>query len=267
MEIRHGQSVMVDRIQKIGRDTIYLFREIGRLGLFMTATLRLGLTPPYYGKLITEHVIKIGFYSLPVVALTALFTGMVLVLQTYTGFSRFSATQAVATVVVLSMTRELGPVLCGLMVAGRVGASVAAEIATMRVTDQIDAMITLGTSPFRFMVFPRFVAALLAMPFLVIMADIIGVYGGYMVAVHGLGFNAHAYLDQTFQHLHYDDVMSGLIKAATFGGIIALISCYKGYDAGHGAKGVGRATTHAVVISSMLILIFNYILTALLFSK
>jgi phospholipid/cholesterol/gamma-HCH transport system permease protein len=212
-------------------------------------------------------MLDIGYYSLPVVGLTALFTGMVLALQSYTGFARFQAEGAVATVVVLSMTRELGPVIAGLMVAGRIGASMAAEIGTMRVTEQIDALVTLSTNPFKYLVVPRVVAAVTMLPLLVLVADAIGVLGGYLVGVYKLNFNPSAYLRQTVDYLEWLDVMSGLVKAAVFGFLIALLGCFHGYNSGGGAQGVGRATTNSVVSASIMILVVDYMLTELFFAS
>jgi phospholipid/cholesterol/gamma-HCH transport system permease protein len=192
---------------------------------------------------------------------------MVLALQSYTGFSRFAAEGAVATVVVLSVTRELGPVIAGLMVAGRVGAAMAAEIGTMRVTDQIDALTTLSTNPLRYLVLPRLIAGLVTLPLLVVVADVIGVFGGYLVAVYRFGFNPAAYLARTQQYLELGDVVSGLIKAAVFGFLVALMGCYHGYYSRGGAQGVGQATTAAVVSASILILFFDYAITQALFAR
>ena len=214
-----------------------------------------------------RQMLDIGYFSLPVVGLTAIFTGMVLALQSYTGFSRFAAEGAVATVVVLSMTRELGPVIAGLMVAGRVGAAMAAEIGTMRVTDQIDALTTLSTDPLRYLVLPRLIAGIITLPFLVLVADIIGVFGGYLIGVYKLGFNPGSYLARTEQYLETNDVVSGLAKAAVFGFIVALMGCYHGYHSRGGAQGVGQATTYAVVSASILILVSNYLLTAAFFGR
>jgi phospholipid/cholesterol/gamma-HCH transport system permease protein len=222
--------------------------------------------PPIFPRLIGRQMIDIGFYSLPVVGLTAIFSGMVLALQSYTGFSRFNAEGAIANVVVLSLTRELGPVLAGLMVAGRIGASMAAEIGTMRVTEQIDALTTLSTNPYKYLIAPRLIAGLLMLPLLVLVADIIGVFGGYIVAVFKLGFNPNVYLANTIDFLEPLDVISGLVKAAVFGFIIALMGCYNGFNSKGGAQGVGAATTNAVVSSSILILVFNYMITELFFS-
>jgi len=199
------------------------------------------------------------------VGLTALFTGVVLALQTHTGFSRINAEGAVALVVVLSVTRELGPVIASLMVAGRIGAAMAAEIGTMRVTDQIDALSTLSTNPFKYLVVPRLVAGTIAMPALVVIADIIGVFGGFLVGVYKLDFNPGSYIGQTADYLHSDDVVSGLIKAAVFGFTIALMGCYHGYHSRGGAEGVGTATTYSVVSASIMILLLDSALTSVLF--
>jgi phospholipid/cholesterol/gamma-HCH transport system permease protein len=190
----------------------------------------------------------------------------VLALQSFTGFSRFNAESAIASVVVLSITRELSPVLAGLMVAGRVGASIAAEIGTMRVTEQIDALTTLSVNPMKYLVVPRVIAGTLMLPALVLVGDIIGVYGGYLVSTHILGFSAGNYLSQTFDVLERIDVVSGLVKAAVFGFIVTLMGCFHGYGSGRGAQGVGAATTNAVVSSSILILILNYLITQVFFS-
>jgi len=201
-----------------------------------------------------------------VVGLTAIFSGMVLALQSYTGFSRFNAESAIANVVVLSITRELGPVLAGLMVAGRVGASMAAEIGTMRVTEQIDALTTLSTNPYKYLIAPRLLAGFLMLPILVFVADVIGVFGGYLVATFKLGFNPNIYIAKSIEILEAIDVISGLVKAAVFGLIISLMGCYHGFYSNGGAQGVGNATTNAVVSASILILTTNYLLTELFFS-
>jgi len=216
---------------------------------------------------VLRQMVEIGYFSLPVVGLTALFAGMVLALQSYTGFARFSAEGAIANVVVLSITRELGPVLAGLMVAGRIGAAMAAEIGTMRVTEQVDALTTLSTNPMKYLVAPRLIAGLTMLPFLVLVADVIGVFGGYLVAIYKLGFNPSNYLQRTWDFLEAQDVISGLVKASVFGFIITLMGCYHGYHSRGGAQGVGAATTNAVVSASILILCFDYILTEIFFAK
>lgn len=254
-------------LNQIGHITLLLMENLGRIVHFFLNAILSAFRPPWYGHEILKQFIQIGFYSLPVVGLTAIFTGMVLALQCHTGFSRFNASSAIATVVVVTITRELGPVLAGLMVAGRVGASMAAEIGTMRVTEQIDALTTLSTNPFKYLVFPRLLAGLVTLPFLVLIADCIGVLGGYLVGVYKLDFNSATYINQTLEYLKAQDVISGLIKAAVFGITITLMGCYHGYQSARGAEGVGRATTNAVVSSSIMILCMNYVLTALLFNK
>ena len=251
----------------IGRIFLTFLAAVGDLTLFTGRAIFHGVSGPFYPRAILRQMIDIGYYSLPVVGLTAIFTGMVLALQSYTGFSRFEAESAVATIVVLSMTRELGPVLAGLMVAGRVGASMAAEIGTMRVTEQIDALTTLSTDPFKYLVWPRLIAGLLMLPLLVIVADIIGVFGGYIVGIYKLGFGPYEYISNTFEFLEAQDVVSGLVKAAVFGFLVALMGCYQGYHSRGGAQGVGTATTKAVVSASILILTANYVVTELFFSR
>ena len=257
---------MTDSLAAIGAVFLAFLAAVGGMTRFALQALAAAFSPPYFPRLIARQVLYIGYYSLPVVGLTALFTGMVLALQSYTGFSRFNAESAVATVVVLSVTRELGPVIAGLMVAGRVGAAMAAEIGTMRVTEQIDALTSLSTDPLRYLVLPRLIAGLVTMPVLVLVADIVGVFGGFLVGTYKLEFNPVTYVTQTEQYLQTMDVVSGLIKAAVFGFTIALMGCYHGYHSRGGAEGVGQATTHAVVSASILILIFNYALTQAFFS-
>ena len=256
---------MIAFLQNIGRTSLAFLAAIGRIALFTAAAIRWTFVPPFYLCQLGRQILDIGYFSLPVVGLTTLFSGMVLALQSYTGFARFSAEDTVATVVVLSVTRELGPVLAGLMGAGRIGASMAAEIGTMRVPDQIDALDTLSTRPMQYLVAPRIVAGTIWLPLLVLVGDLIGVFGGYLVGVYRLGFNPSVYLSRTLEFLEFSDVTLGLIKAAVFGFLIALMGCYHGYHSGRGAEGVGRATTNAVVSSSILILIANYIVTALFF--
>jgi len=256
---------MLDFLASVGRVFIRFLAATGRLTHFTLVALSHCVRPPFYLRLILRQMIDIGYYSLPVVGLTAIFTGMVLALQTHTGFSRFAAQGAVATVVLLSMTRELGPVIAALMVAGRIGAAIAAEIGTMRVTDQIDAMTTLSTNPFKYLVVPRLIAGVATLPVLVLVADIIGVFGGFLVSTYKLGFNAAGYLGQTADNLRSDDVISGLIKAGVFGFIVTLMGCYHGYNSRGGAQGVGAATTYAVVSASILVLLIDYVLTSVLF--
>ncbi|MDB5492158.1 MAG: ABC-type transport system involved in resistance to organic solvent, permease component [Micavibrio sp.] len=257
---------LTETCQAVGATILALFQSCGRLALFLVQAVINVFTPPYFPRLIQRQFVDIGYYSLPVVGMTTLFTGMVLALQSYTGFSRFNAESAVAGVVVLSMTRELAPVLAGLMVAGRVGAAIAAEIGTMRVTEQIDAMSTLSVNPFKYLIAPRILAGTVMLPILVLIGDLIGVFGGYMISIYKLNFSAGNYLHQTWDVVQSIDVTSGLVKAAVFGLIVTAMGCYHGFNSGRGAQGVGAATTNAVVSASILILIFNYILTQVFFS-
>jgi phospholipid/cholesterol/gamma-HCH transport system permease protein len=257
---------MTGVLAPIGALFLAFLAATGRLVMFAGRALARGATPPYYPRLVLRQFVEIGYFSLPVVGMTALFTGMVLALQAFNAGSRFNAESTVATIVVLSVTRELGPVIAGLMVAGRVGAAMAAEIGTMRVTEQIDALTTLSTDPLRYLVLPRLLAGILTLPLLVLIADIIGVFGGYLVAIYKLNFNAVSYLTQTAQYLKTIDVASGLVKAAVFGFIVALMGCYQGYHSRGGAEGVGAATTYAVVSASILILVSDYFLTQAFFT-
>ena len=257
----------IDVAQMIGRRSIALAAGVGALTIFAINSILGIFSTAFDFKIFRAQLINIGFLSLPVVGMTAIFSGAVLALQSYTGFSRFSAESSIATVVVLSITRELGPVLAGLMVAGRIGASIAAEIGTMKVTEQVDALCTLATDPIKYLVSPRVLASTIALPCLVLVGDIIGVMGGYLVSVHKLGFNGANYVTNTMEYLEAIDVISGLVKATVFGMIISIVSCYSGYNSSKGAKGVGIATTNAVVHSSILILLSNYIITELFFSK
>ncbi len=252
-------------LASIGRAVIELCQSTGSLVLFAAAAVSHLLRPPWYPGEIARQLIRIGYFSLPVVGLTALFTGGALALQIYAGGARFNAESVVPSIVAIGMVRELGPVLGGLMVAGRVSASIAAEIGTMRVTEQIDALVTLSTDPVKYLVTPRLLAATLMLPVLAFIGDVIGIMGGFLVGVARLDFNPTTYIATTREFLEIGDVTSGLIKAAVFGFIIALMGCYNGYMSGRGAQGVGRATTNAVVSASILILASNYILTEALF--
>ncbi len=260
-------TLLLDLVAALGAAVFAACRATGKLGLFALEAVSHLLRPPFYGRMFGRAMLEIGFFSLPVVALTAVFTGMVLALQSYTGFARFNAESAVANVVVLSVVRELGPVLAGLMVAGRVGAAMAAEIGTMRVTDQIDALTTLSTDPMKYLVAPRLLAGTIALPLLVLVADILGVLGGFIISTLKLGFNPAVYLQNTLNFVQFQDVSSGLFKAAAFGFLITLMGCYQGYNSKGGAQGVGAATTAAVVSASILILAFDYILTEMFFAR
>ena len=250
----------------IGEQTCKIFFYWGLLLFFVSRVVYCCFTSVFYFRQLFSQIFKLGYLSLPIVALTAIFTGAVLTLQSYIGFSRFNIESAIPGLVVISITRELGPVLIGLIFAGRVGAGICAELSSMRVTEQIDALPTLYTDPFKYLIFPRVMSGIICLPLLIIIGDIVGVYGGYLVGVYTLDFNQYEYIDNTIRFLDYKDIFSGLIKALAFGFTVTVIGCYYGYYCNSGAQGVGIATTKSVVVSSILILILNYIITSIFFS-
>lgn len=254
-------------LANLGRAVIDTVAGLGRIAMFTGQVASHIVRPPFYGRELLTQIIAIGWLSLPVVALTALFTGGALALQIYSGGARFQAEFAVPSIVAIGMVRELGPVLGGLMVAARVASSIAAEIGTMKVTEQIDALVTLSTNPLKYLVVPRVVAATLSMPVLVAVGDIIGIMGGWLVGTTRLDFNSGSYIYNTWTYLEFWDVGSGLVKGAAFGAIVALMGCYHGIMSGRGAQGVGQATKSAVVAASILILAANYALTELFFTS
>lgn len=252
----------------IGRIVFRFLQAAGRLAIFASTAISHMFSPPFYFRSLLKQMMTIGYYSLPVVGLTALFTGAALALNIFEGGSRFNAESALPSIVVIGIVRELGPVLCGLIVAGRVSASMAAELGTMRVTEQIDAMVTLSTDPFKYLIAPRIIATTLMMPFmLVIVADSVGVMGGYLIATGKLGFNPGNYMTLTMDFLEAVDIYASMTKAAVFGFFISLMGCYHGYYSSGGAQGVGISTTNAVVSACMLILLTNYVVTEIFFAS
>jgi len=250
----------------IGAATLAMLAAIGRVVIYAASTLMHIVRPPFYPRELAAQLMHIGYFSLPVVGLTAIFTGAALALQIYAGGARFNAEAVVPQIVAVGMVRELGPVLVGLMVAARVTSSIAAEIATMKVTEQLDALVTLSTHPMKYLTTPRVLAATLVMPILVAVGDTIGIFGGYLVGTQRLGFNAASYIQNTVDFLESRDLVSSLVKGAVFGFIAALIGCFYGMHSSRGAAGVGRATKGAVVTASVLILAANFFLTEAFFS-
>ena len=250
-------------VRAVGATTLSMVRTMGAVAIFAGRGIAAVASPPWFLRQLQRQLMVIGYLSLPVVGLTAVFTGAALALNIYTGGGRFNAEQIMPQIVALGITRELGPVLAALMLAGRVSAAIAAEIGAMRATEQIDALQTLSTSPFRYLVAPRLAAAVIVLPLLTAVADIIGIAGGWTVAVASLDFNGTTYVRNTLEFLSTWDVASGLIKASVFGFIVALMGCYHGYNASGGARGVGRATTHAVVSAAILIFASDYLMTSL----
>ncbi len=257
---------MIPRLlEGFGRGILRFLEELGRFFLMLGRLLLWLPRPPYDFPELLKQMVRIGVDSIPVVLLTTLFTGMVLALQTYHGFAKFNATSLIGGVVALSLLRELSPVLAALMVTGRVGSSMAAEIGSMRVTEQIDALKALATEPVQYLVVPRVVASIFMLPLLVVAGDVVGMYGGYVVAVQLLGANPVTYYDSSFERLDMIDFTSGLVKAAVFGLILSVVACTRGYYTKGGAEGVGRSTTQAVVVASLAILLSDFFLTRLLF--
>jgi phospholipid/cholesterol/gamma-HCH transport system permease protein len=258
--------ILLSPLAAVGRVTLATLAAVGTIAVYAGRSVSHLFRPPFYPREFAQQLLQIGWLSLPVVGMTAIFTGGALALQIYAGGSRFNAEAVVPSIVAIGMARELGPVLGGLMVAARVASSIAAEIGTMKVTEQIDALVTLSTNPLKYLTVPRLLAATLAVPVLVGVGDAIGIAGGWLVAVNRLDFNSAAYLRNTADFLEAWDVTSGLLKGAVFGFLVALMGCYHGMNSGRGAQGVGRATKAAVVAASVAILAANYILTELFFT-
>lgn len=254
-------NVITRPLASLGRSFLGLVSIIGRVTLFAISTLRHMVTPPFYHREFLNALLHVGYLSLPVVGLTAFFTGGALALQIYAGGSRFSAEAVVPQIVAIGMVRELGPVLVGLMIAARVTASVAAEIATMKVTEQIDALVTLSTHPMKYLTVPRVLAGIVTVPLLVAVGDVIGIFGGWLVSTQSLGFNPATYLQNTVDFLEVPDVISSLAKGAVFGAIATMMGCFYGMNSGRGAQGVGQATKTSVVAAAVLILAANFLLT------
>lgn len=253
-------------LARIGATVLSVLAAVGRVAIYAASTISHIFRPPFYLNEFIRAIVSIGYFSLPVVGLTALFTGGALALQIYAGGSRFSAESVVPQIVAIGMVRELGPVLVGLMIAARVTSSIAAEVATMKVTEQIDALTTLSTHPMKYLTVPRVLAGLIVVPLLVGLGDIIGVMGGFIVGTEQLGFNRATYLKNTVDFLQAADIWSSLAKGAVFGFIATLMGCYYGMGAGRGAQGVGHATKSSVEGAAVLILAANFILTSLFFA-
>ena len=259
-------SRLLSLLAAIGRTTLGFLASVGQLTQFAGRTLSHFARPPFYVKEVLQSLVSVGYFSLPVVGLTAIFTGGALALQIYSGGARFNAEAVVPQIVAIGMVRELGPVLVGLMIAARVTSSIAAEIATMKVTEQIDALVTLSTHPMKYLTVPRVLAGLIMVPVLVGVGDVIGILGGYVVGTGSLGFNPATYLKNTVNFIEPRDIVSSLVKGAAFGFIATLMGCYYGMNTSRGAAGVGRATKGAVEAAAILILAANFLLTSIFFS-
>ncbi|MGX6647582.1 MlaE family ABC transporter permease [Maricaulaceae bacterium MS644] len=250
-------------VRALGAGLLALLQSAGAVTRFALETVFAAVRPPFFGGQLVQQLFRLGFLSLPVVGLTALFTGAALALNIYTGGSRFNAESFVPNIVSLGIVRELGPVIAALMVSGRVSSGIAAEIGAMRATEQIDALHTLATDPMRYLIAPRVIAGVIVMPLLVVVANLIGILGGFAVSVQTLDFDPGVYTKNTLDILEPWDVLSGLVKAAVFGFLLTLMGCYHGYNAEGGAQGVGQAATNAVVSAAVLIFAANFLLTSL----
>ena len=237
---------------------------VGSLGRIFFLSLYYIFLPPYRFRLFFQQLRFIGNGSLAVVILTGSFTGMVLALQMYAVLKKFNAESMVGAIVALSLTRELGPVLTALMVNARAGSAMAAELGSMRVTDQIMAMEAMAVNSYQYLISPRIFAGIVMMPLLTVIACLVGIVGGYIIAVFLMGLDPGLYVSKIDSMMYMSDIWGGLFKAAIFGAIVTLIGSYQGFHAGGGAEGVGRATTSAVVISSVMILAFDYVITSFL---
>lgn len=250
---------------RLGRGSAGFIRETGRMGIFLVRTLACVCMPPLKFARVLKQIRFIGFDSLLVVVLTGAFAGMVLAFQGFHTLVKLGSTAFLGPMVGLALLRELGPVLTALMVTGRAGSAVAAEIGIMRITEQIDELEVLGLNPYRYLVVPNFLAALVAVPLLTAVFDVVGILGGYLVGVGMLGISAGTYFGEMKSYTDIHDVLGGIYKSVSFGALVAWVCCYKGYHAGFGAEGVSKATTQAVVVSSVLILVWDYFMTSLLF--
>ena len=262
-----ANNKVLQKVEAIGRISLLGLMHVGAGWRFIWTTFRWMFRRPYRMKAIMEQMLIVGVNSFPVVFFTAMFTGMVLALQSFTGFKRFGAESMVGTVVGLTMTRELGPVLTGLIVTGRAGSAMTAELGTMRVTEQIDALYTMALNPIKYLVVPRVIAGTIMLPILTCLADFVGIMGGFVVGVFLLDANPVVFLQKTFDFMEFNDIFSGLLKSAVFGYIMSMVGCFEGFYTEGGAEGVGKATTKSVVLGFMLIFVANYILTALLFTN
>jgi phospholipid/cholesterol/gamma-HCH transport system permease protein len=257
-------NFLVRILTKLGDSVLSFADQAGGISIFLAKSVRWSFRFPLETRLIFKQMEEIGIRSLPVVVITTSFTGMVFALQSFAGFKRFTAESLVGAAVALAIVRELSPVLTGLMVAGRAGSAMAAEIGTMRVTEQIDALSTMAVEPVQYLIVPRMIAGITMLPVLTMLGNAFGVFGGYLVAVELLNVNPSIYWESSYKWLVANDFISALIKSACFGFIITIISCYYGFNSGGGAEGVGKATTRSVVVSSMTILISDFVLSKML---
>jgi phospholipid/cholesterol/gamma-HCH transport system permease protein len=251
--------------ESVGRGGLGFLTAAGEIALLFSQTVLWALRPPYRPRLIFQQMEFVGVKSLNVVILTGSFVGAVFSLQSYYGFSLFGAESLVGSTVALALARELAPVITSLMIIGRAGSAMAAELGTMKVTEQVDALMVMAVNPIQYLVVPRVIAGIVMLPFLTILANFVGILGGYLVGVYILGINSGMFIGRIIDYVDFSDLGIGLVKSAVFGLILSLVGCHQGLKTTGGAEGVGKATTQAVVVASVLILVTDYFLTALLF--
>ena len=255
----------MELIRNLGAVSLLGLRRAGRMGLFLSQTLIFASTSPLKVPQLLKQIRFIGFQSILVIFLTGAFAGMVLGLQGYYTLNRFGSAALLGPMVALSLIRELGPVLSALMVTGRAGSAMTAEIGIMQITEQVDALKMMGLNPFRYLVIPKVIAGIISLPLLTAIFNVVGILGGYLVGVNLLGVSRGTYFGEMANYVDMKDILAGVYKSLTFGVLITWICCYKGYYAGFGAEGVSKATTQAVVLSSALILVWDYFMTSVLF--
>ena len=257
--------MMIALIRKLGAISLLGLRGTGRMGLFLAQAFIYASTPPFKFSRVLQQIRFIGFQSILVIFLTGAFAGMVLGLQGFYTLNRFGSTALLGPMVALSLIRELGPVFSALMVTGRAGSAMTAEIVIMRITEQIDALKLMGLNPFRYLVVPRLLACIISLPLLSSIFNVVGIFGGYIIGVRLLGVGVGNYFGEMVNYVEMEDVLGGIYKSLCFGVLITWVSCYKGYYTSFGAEGVSKATTQAVVLSSVLILVLDYFMTSILF--
>lgn len=255
----------MDWVSQIGAFTLFSVERMGRMGLFLVKSFLFAATPPFKSSWVLKQIWFIGSQSTLVIFLTGAFSGMVLGLQGFYTLNRFGSVALLGPMVALSLIKELGPVLSALMVTGRAGSAMTAEIGIMRTTEQIDAIELMGLNPFRYLIVPKLIAGIVSLPLLTAIFDVVGIFGGYLIGGKLLGVGEGTYFGEMAAYVRIQDVLEGVYKSLSFGTLMTWVCCYKGYYAGFGAEGVSKATTQAVVLSSVLILFWDYIMTSLLF--
>ena len=256
---------MANPLEAVGRAALAQVQGMGRMAIFFGSACFWAVLPPLKLRHVIRQIHFIGVKSVSVILLTALFTGMVLGLQGYYTLRKFGSEALLGPAVALSLIREMGPVTAALMVTARAGSAIAAEIGIMRISEQIDALTAMAVNPIKYLVVPRVIAGLIAVPLLTAIFDVVGIYGGYLVGVKLLGLSSGTYFSEMRNAVEMSDITGGFLKSLTFGIIVTWVCTYKGYYTGHGAEGVVKSTTEAVVLSSVLVLVWDYFMTSLLF--